>query len=957
MGVGQAVPAACPAVDEGLEETLPPDPALRIHELDNGLRVWIYPNGHPPGRVYLWLHIASGSLNESEAERGLAHLLEHMAFRGSAHFPDGSLFTRFEEIGMTPGAHVNGFTGYDSTTYVLTLPDARPATLELGLLALSDFAFRLNLDQQALERERDIVLEEKRSKMWLMPERNAAERKRSFLLSGSRYAERSPIGTETSLRSITLPQVQAFYRREYRPDKATLLAVGAVEPEVLLPRVQALFGAWQKPAEPASDPEAGLKPYHDTRALVLTDPEAITTRIELHELRKISDFAGRPQNRLRWSVIHEIARNAISRRLYRRAFEGGQGPQSASYWHETLVGSITSITWSASDISADWRALLAFLIEERRRLQRHGLAAAEIEEQRRALRARFEEELASLSTVESGTLIAWLHDELDSKDPPSSPKAILARACRLLDAIDDDEINGYVRALTASAGERIVLVLPERQKLAAPSESELLAAAAALAERLRAPQKIEPGLLPALLAEEPRPGKIKQRHHHPALEVTSLLLDNGVRLHLRPMREEKNQFVLEMRLAGGRIEETSDNLGLTHAAVRGLWYPATYRLRASEFKRLLAERGIHLFGMMENDHLELTASATSDRLEQALQAVYALLTEARIDERVFERWQKDVNEGARRRRQSPFAQAVIALRRHLSGGDPRLLPIEPAHVERITLERAQAWLERLLRQAPLEAALVGDFDLETAITLAQQYLGALPARPADIPPALAARRRLAATPLGPVFETVSADTDRPVAEVFLVWRGADWSDANDRRALALAAEVLERRLTQALREERGWVYGVECRSKAATDYYGYGQFEVYFTIAPERAREALALAQRLIETFAAEGPTEKELVIVRRQLAMMRERTRRQIDYWANLLSGLHARGDSLETLDVDGLAYERLGPNEVRKALARYIVPTRRVAIIGLPRTVSATAVSDAAAASQEKTKPSASR
>src|SRR3989344_2512089 len=153
-----ALSAVRPAVAENGHDVIPQDPALQIHQLDNGMRVWIRPNANPPGRVYLWLRIATGSLNETESERGLAHLLEHMAFRNSANFPNGTMFTRFEEIGLRPGAHQNAFTGHEHTTYTLTLPNARPETLKQGGLALSDIAYRLELNQQALDLERAIVL-------------------------------------------------------------------------------------------------------------------------------------------------------------------------------------------------------------------------------------------------------------------------------------------------------------------------------------------------------------------------------------------------------------------------------------------------------------------------------------------------------------------------------------------------------------------------------------------------------------------------------------------------------------------------------------------------------------------------------------------------------------------------------------------------------------------------------
>ena len=140
------------------QEVIASDPDLRVETLENGMRVWVHPNQEPPGRVHLLLRIATGSLNEDEHERGLAHLLEHLAFQGSANFPRGTMFTRFEKIGLIPGAHQNASTGFEQTIYTLTLPNARTETLEQGLLALSDIAYRLDLSQPGLDLDRAVVL-------------------------------------------------------------------------------------------------------------------------------------------------------------------------------------------------------------------------------------------------------------------------------------------------------------------------------------------------------------------------------------------------------------------------------------------------------------------------------------------------------------------------------------------------------------------------------------------------------------------------------------------------------------------------------------------------------------------------------------------------------------------------------------------------------------------------------
>src|SRR5215475_10778218 len=104
------------------DEKLPVDPALVMGTLPNGLSYVIRQHKNPEGRVAIWLHVSSGSLNETESTRGLAHYLEHMAFNGTANFPPGAVIPFFQSLGLSFGRDQNAFTGFDQTTYQIALP-------------------------------------------------------------------------------------------------------------------------------------------------------------------------------------------------------------------------------------------------------------------------------------------------------------------------------------------------------------------------------------------------------------------------------------------------------------------------------------------------------------------------------------------------------------------------------------------------------------------------------------------------------------------------------------------------------------------------------------------------------------------------------------------------------------------------------------------------------------------
>ena len=134
---------------------LPPDPAMRFGTLPNGLRYVVMKNATPGGQASLRLRIDAGSMQESDAQQGLAHFLEHMAFDGSKHVPEGEMVKILQRHGLAFGADTNASTSWENTTFKLDLPKADDPTVDDSLMLLREVASELTLNQSAIDHERE----------------------------------------------------------------------------------------------------------------------------------------------------------------------------------------------------------------------------------------------------------------------------------------------------------------------------------------------------------------------------------------------------------------------------------------------------------------------------------------------------------------------------------------------------------------------------------------------------------------------------------------------------------------------------------------------------------------------------------------------------------------------------------------------------------------------------------
>ena len=267
-----------PAVWPHSASDLQPDPAILFGSLPNGMRYAIVKNATPAGQVALRLRIGSGSLRESDTQQGLAHLLEHMAFKGSTNVPQGEMIKILQRKGLAFGPDTNASTGQRQTVYKLDLPEANADTIDTGLILLREIASELTLDAAALDSERGVVLSEERLRD--TPQYRAIVARTKLLLEGQLAAERFPIGKVDVIRNAPVSLIRDYYLDNYRPDRTTLVAVGDIDPAAMEAKIKVRFSEWEAAREATPEPDLGKTKQRGLRAQCVVEPGS-ETKVEI----------------------------------------------------------------------------------------------------------------------------------------------------------------------------------------------------------------------------------------------------------------------------------------------------------------------------------------------------------------------------------------------------------------------------------------------------------------------------------------------------------------------------------------------------------------------------------------------------------------------------------------------------------------------------------------------------
>jgi len=293
FALAQARPAAAAPAAPGWPQArsdVPADAAARFGMLPNGMRYVIMRNATPPGAGSLRLRIDVGSLHESEEQRGLAHFIEHLTLNETRNVPEGEMIRILERNGLKFGPDTNASTGFEQTLYMLDLPKSDAQTVDTGLFLMREVAGEATLRAEVIDGERGVILAEERTRA--VPMLNLAGDELSFLFPGDLLAKRLPIGLPEVIRTAPRQRFVDFYNAYYRPERATLVAVGDFDVAEMEAKIRQRFSDWRGRGAPGADLPPLKAQQRDVETRVFHQ-EGLPTRVMMAWTAPAGTAAGR----------------------------------------------------------------------------------------------------------------------------------------------------------------------------------------------------------------------------------------------------------------------------------------------------------------------------------------------------------------------------------------------------------------------------------------------------------------------------------------------------------------------------------------------------------------------------------------------------------------------------------------------------------------------------------------
>lgn len=891
--------------------------------LNNGLTYYIKNNPKPENKVELRLVIKAGSILEDEDQLGLAHFMEHMNFNGTKNFKKNELVDYLQSIGVKFGAHLNAYTSFDETVYILPIPSEDPEKLEKGFQILEDWAHNALLTDEEIDKERGVVLEE--SRLGKGADERMMQNYLPKVLYGSKYSKRLPIGTKEVLETFSYESIRRFYRDWYRPDLMAVIAVGDVDVNVLEEKIKSHFGGIVNPETPKAREDFYLTNHDETLIAIESDKEAPFSRVQV----MFKDLDNKKANTTQDEYKHQMVESLFSQMINNRLDELRNSENPPFVYGYSFHGNTWAKTKQAyqsfamSSETGQLNALKA-LLEENERVRKFGFNSGELERAKKNILARLEKSFKDRDKMKSNRIVGeFIRNFLGNEAMPGIEWEYNFQKTHLPN-INIEEVNSLISNYIREDNRVIIITGPKKEDLKKVTEAEVLDLLNTVKNSELKPYE-DKELAESLISKLPKPGSIIETVKNEKLETTTLTLSNGAKVTYKKTDFKNDEILFDGFSYGGSSLYSDEEYLATVFANRGLTEAGVNNFDKVTLGKMLSGKIVRVNPRISTYSQDISGSSSPKDFEELFQLTHLYFTALNKNEKTFTSFidkQKAIYGNLLVNPQYYFQNEM---NKFISGKSPRFVGFPTSEkMDEANYELAyQKYKERFSDASGFNFYFVGNINEEKLIEFSTKYLANLPSINSKETYKVSDFR-----PLSGSHEKIIKKGTDPKSSVRISYQGETEYNAKESHALSSLGEILSIKLIEKLREEEGGVYGVGARGRISMFPYGWYSFSISFPCGPENVDKLKTAALAEVEKIINNGPTDEDLAKIKEAQKLQRKEHIKENGFWlAHLKQSDYQKIDPIYVLDYEK-DVEALSKEDIQNIAKKYLT---KGAIIGI--------------------------
>ena len=707
---------------------IPVDKNVKIGHLDNGLTYYIRHNAFPEHVASFYIAQKVGSINENDDQRGLAHLLEHLAFNGTDHFKGNSLQDYLQSIGVEYGRNLNAYTSIDKTVYYFTdVPTTRTSAVDSCMLILKDWSNGISLTKEAINDERDVVHNEYRMRMvgqQLMLERNLPK-----LYQGDKYGYRMPIGLMSVIDGCKPETLRAYYRKWYRPDNQAIIIVGDVDVDHVEAQIKKLFSGIKVPKNAA---KVVPVPVADNDTAIYVIDKNKEQKFDMINIMMKSeaypDSLKGDMNYLVEGYVRSVVSSMFDARLAELAREENCPFLQASAGMGSYLISSTKDAFSISGVAKPGMVKEAYaaMLREAKRVRDFGFTATEYIRAKENFMSSMETMYENRNKMKNEQFTTQYVDHFTDNEPIPSLEDEYKIYQMMVPNIPLEAINGAMKQVIAETDTNFVsmVFMKEAEGVSYPTEQQL----AQIVKQVRG-EKLEAYVdnvkQEPLMATLPQAGSIKKIEENKVLGFKKLTLSNGAKVVLKKTDFEDNEIRFSGTAKVGYSAFQNDPVNAANAST--VWEVSGLAgFTGNDLQKMLAGKQVSVGLTMSPFRHGIAGTSTPKDVETMMQLLYLSMTNLTKDEKAFENLKNTYTTVLSNKSNNPNMVYQDSIQSTLYLGNKLALLPEAEDIKNINYDRVLDMQKQLYGNAKdFTFYFVGNYDEKVLLPLIEQYISSL----------------------------------------------------------------------------------------------------------------------------------------------------------------------------------------------------------------------------------------
>ena len=910
---------------------IPADPELRTGTLPNGMTYYVRHNEKPKGQADFYILHNVGAIQENDAQQGLAHFLEHMAFNGTKNLPDKMLIDYLEKIGVKFGANLNAGTSWDYTVYNISdVPTSRQGIIDSALLILHDWSHFIALEPEEIDSERGVIMEELRTRdgaSW-----RSSINKLKAVGKGTKYEHRNLIGYLDGLKGFDHDELADFYHTWYRPDYQAVIVVGDIDAEAVESQIKTLMSDIPAPAADAPAKETITVPDNEEPIVsIFTDPEMQGTRVQLFIKRPAvpTQFNNTVMGEIN-TVIEAYVTTMANARLQELSMQadapflgGGMGSGDVVGVIPTLNATLFVAVTQDGELNRGFEALCT----EMEKIRRHGFTQGEFERAQENLMRQAERSYANRNDRQNSQFVDDYLSNYQKNTPIPDAETEWQLDSMLIKMVNVDAVNAFAQQTIMPTNQVIVVTAPEKEGLATPTAEELLS----IRERVMNSEVeayeddvVKEPLIPE--GTELKGSKVKKTSTNEAYGTTEWTLANGTRIVVKPTTFKADEVRMSAVAKGGLSRLSDDEYYMGEMMPSINMMSGVGKFSSTELRKQLSGKSASVQPSVQEYSSAMGGVCSPKDIETMLQLLYLNFTQPRFDRTDYDNLLKMVNAQLANVKSNPDYQMQDKVLDVTYGHNPRRQMLEEEQLATFDFEKLPDVYAKLFPDANSFTFLfVGNIDPEVLKPLVEKYIGSIPASKKPMTWVDDKVRKVE----GEVTEDFTVAMQQPKVSVHFGYSGQMPYDLKNKIAMTFLTQALDSRYLVSIREEKGGTYGVQVGGSSSYIPEKTYNMVISFDTNEEMADELCDIIVAEIRKIAEEGPLTEDVEKTREFLLKEWNNSLEQNAGWLAYLQAKYGSGldyvagyeeavRSLTNADVQALAKKILADDNLVKVIMR---------------------------------------